>query len=61
MSAKNCLVLVYPKNDEPYVVRCPKEGYFSKKEAQRQATAHVRNGGDIIKAEVVETVMEVKG
>lgn len=59
MSAKNCLVLVYPKNDEPYVVSCPKEGYFSKKEAQRQASAHISNGGDILKAEVVETVITV--
>lgn len=61
MSAKNCLVLVYPKNVDPYVVRCAKDGYFSKKEAQRQATAHIRNGGDILKAEVVEVVLEVNG
>lgn len=59
MSAKNCLVLVYPKNSEPYVVRCPKEEFFSKKDAQRQATAHVKGGGDILRAEVVEVALTV--
>lgn len=61
MSAKDCLVLVFPKNQEPYVVRPTKKGedYFSKKDAQRQATAHISNGGDILRAEVVQTVLTV--
>lgn len=60
MSAKNCVVVVFPTSAEPYVVRDPKDptGYFSKKDAQRQATAHVQNGG-IEKAVVVEEVMVV--
>lgn len=63
MSAKNCLVLVFPKGQEPYVVRPVKKGeeYFSKKDAQREATAHMRNGGDILRAEVVESVLTVNG
>lgn len=60
MSAKNCLVVVYrSENDNsPYVVQCPKGTYFSKKDAQRVATAHVKGEG-MHKAEVVEVVMAV--
>lgn len=60
MSAKNCLVLVYPKGQEPYVVRPTKAGetHFSKKEAQREASAHVKELG-ALHAEVVESVMVV--
>lgn len=60
MSMKDCVVLVYPKDSEPYVVRDPKDGgFFSKKEAQRQATAHLKNGGDLLKAEVFSLVQVV--
>lgn len=61
MSAKNCLVMVYRNKADtsPYVVSCPKDTYFSKKEAQRVATAHVRGEG-MYKAEIVESVMMVQ-
>lgn len=58
MSAKDCLVVVYQKDQEPYVVRDMKTNYFSKKEAQRQASVHVNQLG-ALKAEVVQMVMEV--
>lgn len=60
MSAKNCLVVVYPNNQEPYVVRPSAKGetHFSKKEAQRQAAAHVGQHGNG-SAEIVEVAMVV--
>lgn len=59
MSSKNCLVLVYQdEKSEPFVVRCPKDEFFSKKDAQRTATAHVKSGAS--RAEVVEKIMDVK-
>ena len=60
MAAKNCLVVVTRSNKESYVVRPPGEDeYFSKKDAQRQATVHVQQLG-MVKAEVVEVVFSVK-
>lgn len=59
MSMKDCVVLVYPKDQPPYVVS-DKGEFFSKKEAQRQATAHIKNGGDILKAEVFSLVQVVR-
>ncbi len=59
MSAKNYLVLVYHKGQEATVVSDPKEKFYSKKEAQRIATAHVQTLG-AERAEVVECVAEVK-
>lgn len=59
MSAKNCLVVAFHKNNpEPVVVRCPKHEFFSKKEAQRQADAQVRNLG-AERALVMEQVLAV--
>lgn len=60
MSAKNCLVLVYPKAQEPYVVRPSEKGetHFSKKEAQRQAAAHMNEHANG-RAEVVEVLLTV--
>lgn len=61
MSAKNCLVLVYRNaaDKDPYVVSCPKNTYFSHKDAQKMGSAHVRGEG-MYRAVVVEAVMEVK-
>lgn len=64
MSAKNCVVIVYPKHNPAYVVvpDAP-DTHFSKKDAQRRA-AHEINKleaqyGMISRAEVVETAIVV--
>ena len=59
MSSKNYLVLVYRSDAAPVVITPLKEDYFSKKEAQRTATAYVRNEG-AAKAQVVEFVLDVR-
>lgn len=61
MSAKNCLVVVYRSytDTEPHVIQCPKDKYFSKKDAQRVATEQVQKDG-MYRADVVETVMTVQ-
>lgn len=59
MSAKNCLVIMYPTDAEPYLISDPKETYFSRKEAQKRAQSRVNyhKGG---RAEVVQSILEVK-
>ena len=60
MSSKDCLVLVFPKGQEPYVVQDPKGGMFSKKESQRVASAHLRDlGENAVKAEIMQHFMTV--
>jgi len=61
MSAKNCFVVVYKtKNDtSPFMVQCPKDKFFSKKDAQRLASAYVKTIG-VDHAEIVEFVASVQ-
>lgn len=61
MSSKSCLVIVYKNenDDAPIIVKCPKDTYFSRKDAQRIATEKVRVDA-MHKAEVVEVVMVVR-
>lgn len=60
MSAKNCLVISYHRDQEPIVVRphAKGESHFSKKDAQRKAAALMSDGIGI-RAEVVEVVLAV--
>lgn len=60
MSAKSHLVVGFLTEEEPFVIRPTKKGeeFFSKKEAQQIATAHVQQG-TAKKALLVEVVQVV--
>lgn len=60
MSVKNCLVIMYPVDAEPYLISDPKDVYFSRKDAQKRAQSRVNfhEGG---RAEVVQSLLEVNG
>lgn len=60
MSVKNCLVITHHANGEKYVVspNNGKDSHFSRKDAQREAQAHVTNK-IAVRAEIVKLVQEV--
>lgn len=61
MSAKNCLLIAYPKDGTPFVVIPTDEPYFSKKDAQRRASEMKSELPHIEKIDVVSRAIEVNG